>query len=495
MEPAPPPVPRRPLIQVLIPVTVILLTRPLLVAFPQPISDVEIYARYAHEQELASRTGRNFYELHEERFRREVEAARQAGTLIGSVDEYLKVEYPPLALAVMRLPTLWMSESATDAGPTLSYLASYRAAYRVLMAAVDGLAFVLVWSLIGRVHRHENAGERSWRFLGYVLSTTALWPLLYERLDLMLALMMLLSFALLISKAHYGWSFAVLALGVNFKITPVVLLPLWLLGSLPVQSARSWFQPSVLAALVVRGVVLLGMLSAGFLPFYAREGSGVFGFLAYHRDRGLEVGSMYSSLLLALEPFGHITHVKYSFGSINLESSLSATLVALAPWVTGATLLAAIACFILRLRQLPAAVEEPNQETLAHRYPGMLAAFVLLFLLLFIAANKVFSPQYLLWVAPLVPLLPLRGPSQRLFMGAFLLICLLSTLLAPFLLVLDMVDPTAPPTLPKTSFVHPTLRVAVVLGMRNLLLLSFIAALAWRLGKNPFQPCSVPLPH
>src|SRR6266536_2654216 len=83
---------------------VFLASRLLILPFRQPASDVGIYARYTQEHEAASRTGMSFYDYHAQEVKRQADEAKATGTLKASIDEYKDVEYPPLALAVMRLP-------------------------------------------------------------------------------------------------------------------------------------------------------------------------------------------------------------------------------------------------------------------------------------------------------------------------------------------------------------------------------------------------------
>src|SRR5262249_60657144 len=70
--------------------------------------------------------------------------------------------------------------------------------------------------------------------------------------------------------------------------------------------------------------------------------------------------------------------------------------------------------------------------TLAQTYPANVAGYGLLFLMLFVAANKVFSPQYLLWLAPFLVLLPFGRMGQWIFLGCFVVTCVMTTLLFPF---------------------------------------------------------------
>jgi hypothetical protein len=119
----------------------------------------------------------------------------------------------------------------------------------------------------------------------------------------------------------------------------------------------------------------------------------------------------------------------------------------------------------------------PADATLAQLDPGTFAGYSLLFLMLFIATNKVFSPQYLLWLAPLVCLIPFRGRRRSLFVWTFLLVCVLTTILFPFLFLADLVGPGAAETVPLTIN-DPTPRLATLLVIRNLLFLAATGLLA-----------------
>src|SRR5262249_35384193 len=150
--------------------------------------------------------------------------------------------------------------------------------------------------------------------------------------------------------------------------------------------------------------------------------------------------------LMALQGWGQAIDVSFSYGSINLVSSLSPVLAAIAPWLAAGLLLAATALVLVHARGLTAKdlgdVSGPG--SLARLHPRVFASYALLFLMVFIAAGKVFSPQYLLWLAPLVALIPLAGRGRRLFLWGFVGVCVLSTVVCPFLLVADMIDRTSP---------------------------------------------------
>jgi hypothetical protein len=451
------------------------LSRLLVLPFAQPASDVGIYAEYAREAEAAAREGRSFYEYHA--------AAREqreaGGRLAGAGDEYRDVEYPPLAVAVLRLPVLWMGRPQTDAPE--DFAAAYSFAYRRGLAVVDVLLFAALAWLVRRLFPAESPRRQAGRLLFYVAATLAVWHLLYDRLDLIQALAVTLALALLVGRRHYAWSFAVLALAVNFKLVPLVLAPVWVVGALPAGRPLTW-SPPALGRLVARALLLAALTVGILLPFYIRSGGDCLSFLRYHRARGLEVESVWSCLPLVLQAAGRPVEIAYSYGSVNVISPLTPLLTSLAPVATAVLLLAATVGLLLRARRMAAEDRPADGMTLAQRYPAQFAAFTLLFLMLFVATNKVFSPQYLLWLLPLAALAPFEGRPRRAFLTGFLLVCVLSTVLMPFLFITDLLD--AAPAGAAPTFHPPTWRFVTVLLLRNLLFLAVIVPLALHLARR-----------
>src|SRR5262249_20962123 len=131
-----------------------------------------------------------------------------------------------------------------------------------------------------------------------------------------------------------------------------------------------------------------------------------------------------------------------SYGSVNVSSSLSPVLVAIAPWLTATLLLGATALLLTHLQRLAACRDpsSPSTKRLAQLDPPTLVGYSLLFLILFILGNKVFSPQYLVWLAPLVSLVPFPRKGRRLFLWTFAVTCLLTTVLFPFLFGSDLLQ-------------------------------------------------------
>ncbi len=399
------------------------------------------------------------------------------------------VEYPPVAVLLM-LATDALAERLPDcstlgrgfreyqrSGP----FANFKFVYRLEMAAATLATCWLLVSLVRRCLPHEAATDQWERLLVFALSLGILSHSVFDRLDALLAALMLLALALLLGRRHFVWSFLVLALATAYKVAPAVLVPLWVLGSLPlgalVRRGRGGNWCRLLATAGARGILLAALTLACFLPFYLLAGPRCLAFFTYHRDRGIEYGSTYAALLGVLHRFTHLeTTTHASYGSADVRSSLSPSLTLLAPVLTGLLVLGA-ALFWFRSGQRAAAAR-PNHSgapvLLAHACPAEFTAHVLLVLMIFLATNKVFSPQFVLWLTPFVPLVPLAGWPRRLFQVGFLGLCLVTYLLNPHWMseVLGKRLPTD-----SMTFTGPSALGVALLVSRTVLLLGLIGGL------------------
>jgi hypothetical protein len=455
----------------LVTASVFVLTRLPAIAVQFKDSDVHLYARYAGEWHTAAAQGQSFYQLHRERVQEEMQRAGPGRA--AALEEYQQVEYPPLAVA-------WM---ALAGGNPDNYVRNYV----WLMAALDVVILLVVIWLVLRLFPDETPFEKCQRWLVYVVCCGPLYGVLYTRLDLGVAVLVTAALALLVCRRHWVLSLAMLALAIHFKLMPVVLAPLWLIATLPLATLQApW--PVLARALAWRTLVLGGLGLAILAPFYIWEGPAVFGFLAYHKDRGIEIESTYSTLLLLLRPLGYDFEVYHSHGSVNVRSPLTPYLTAGATVVMALSLLAALAVFVVALRRRQRHQSEHCDSTLtvAQAYPRLVAASALLLLLISIAANKVFSVQYLVWVLPLAALVDCRPPVRRLFFVALLAVSLLTMRIFPDCFrgeIVIIVDLTTP------SFAGPTAYGAMLLILRNGLFLALTAFVASRLWSD-----SVPVP-
>jgi hypothetical protein len=179
-------------------------------------------------------------------------------------------------------------------------------------------------------------------------------------------------------------------------------------------------------------------------PMFALVGDRYLDTFRYHGLRGVQIESLYAGVLLLLRPFGVQLKVDESFGSTNLASSATELIKQLSP-----CLFALVAGYVLLRRRF-----EPNA------LGATLLTSVLL--LVFMLTNRVFSPQYLIWIAAPIIVLAAHRPEQWRLWVLFLVAVFLSQLIYPR-------------GYPLLKAFHP-LAVAL-LNLRNLLLIVFALGL------------------
>lgn len=306
--------------------------------------------------------------------------------------------YPPLALVPLGLPLL--------AGGT----AAYTFALGAEMAVVAGGGA----ALIGRFGADEAA---RWRavlvFSGLALLTTALFAWRY---DLVPAVLTLAS-AWACSRGRWATAGAMLGAAAGLKVYAAVLAPLLVLHAWRQGGARAATATAVAGAAVGIGSVALYALFPGASPL---------DLLAFTANRPLQLETIPGSVIAGLAALGATTvDVRFGSGSFNLHGSgpdlVLAALRIIQPVVLLASL-AAAAYGILRAR----GALEPHRVLVV----AWLAA-----LLGLIVSNRVLSPQYMVWVLPLVPLV--SGTLLRLLVAGTALTVVVFPWLYESLLDLD----------------------------------------------------------
>jgi hypothetical protein len=276
-------------------------------------------------------------------------------------------------------------------------------------------------------------------------------------------------------------AFGLLAGAIGFKLAPLVWLPLWIIGAAPISAWQAWRdgrRGPLLRATAGLGLILVLLTLATMVPFLIQDGSGALGFWEYHRTRGFELGCVPSTLLMLAVPLGWPVEVYHSHGSVNVRSDLAPILLTGVTW--GLPLLL-LAVFIWILRRLARAYT-PGQNRggfVAEQFPGQLIAGATLLLLVFISGNKVFSPQYLIWLVPLVSLLPYRPPRGRVIWGLFLFTCLLTSILYLWLFGQEVAGAVMLPD-GEGYYTGPTpLGVALIAFRNALVILLLVLLMRW----------------
>jgi uncharacterized membrane protein len=280
-----------------------------------------------------------------------------------------RVEYPPGALPMFVLPAL------ADA--------DYRVAFEWLMALCGGGLVVAV----ALAARQLGLGFGTLAFVA--LSPLAIGSVILTRFDLWPA--MLASFALaalLYERLRLGHM--LLGASIAAKLYPAVFLPLTV--------AYTWRRHGRREALVC-AALSLGVVVAVYLPFFALAPGGVLSSLGRQLSRPLQIESLGSAVLLAAhQAFGVGIEMKSSHGSQNLAGA--------APDVLAVLLSLAQVAVVVWLWSRFARGREPSRYELAAYAAAVLTAFV--------ALGKVLSPQFLIWLVPVVPLARRYGANALL---------------------------------------------------------------------------------
>lgn len=341
------------------------------------------------------------------------------------------LEYPPLSLAVLLPPRL--------AGPdTWAYGRAFN--YEMLVIDLGVLVFIALMSPRLRLPLWQPLAA-------YTAALFAAGSLASDRYDLWPALLVLAAlFCFSIGKYTQCWLF--LALGVAAKLYPAILAPPLIIYHI----ARRDF-----AGLRKGLVVTTAVAAVVILPWVVISPSGFWESLRYQFDRGLQMESTWASALELGAAFG-LTHLSVVFetGADNVVSPLASTIARFAPLAAVLAMAGVWHAYAKAALRSPfsKAAEAPNSprgrrgtrglpvET-GQSLPGTsvipldlpltkgetpdppradLTTMVLfwgLAILAFLLTSKVLSPQFLLWLMPLVALAPGR---ERWMAWALLLV-------------------------------------------------------------------------
>ena len=305
--------------------------------------------------------------------------ANYAGLVRGGQVPYrdFAFEYPPAALPALLVPS-WFPWS-------------YATSFAVLMGAC-GAGCVAAAAAVLRSVRAGAA--RTWAALLLIgVSPLVLGSLFDTRFDLWPTLLAVAGVALLV-RERTATAGAVLGLGFAAKLWPGVLLPLAV--------AYLWQRRGRGEATTVVAAFAVVALAC-FLPFLALSPGGVAASLRSQLQRPLQVESLGAAVLMAAQHLGMRPPATIDAGGGQALSGRGAGLAA--DLSTALEVGAVVGVWaVFRLRR----VADP--ETLLAAAAGVVAALV--------AFDKVLSPQYVIWLVPLVAVV--RG-ARGVLAGALLL--------------------------------------------------------------------------
>jgi hypothetical protein len=286
----------------------------------------------------------------------------------------IKLEYPPASLPFFAVPAIG------DPSPE-TFEDRFEWMMLVCGAAMVALMAVALTSLGATSARLTAA-------LGFAgVSPLLVGPVILTRFDLWPA------------------ALTVGAIGFVAKLYPALLLPL--------SVAYVWKRRGRREALVCLGVFAAVALAC-FLPFFVLSPGGVWHGVFEQGSRPLQIESLGAAVLLALHHlFGLGETMVSSHGSQNLGGSLANAIAALQSVLQ---LGAVVATWIWYARG------EPGRERFVRAAAIAVVAYI--------ALGKVLSPQYLIWLIPLVPLV--WGRRGLWASGLFALACVLTQTWFPY---------------------------------------------------------------
>jgi hypothetical protein len=300
------------------------------------------------------------------------------------------VEYPPGALPMFALPGL------AEPGRNQEVSAGFRRAFETLMWMCGAVA-LLAMAVVLRVLRRSDLNV--WGALCFAaVAPLLLGSVILSRFDLWPAAICAAALAALVSN-RLRLGHALLGLGITAKLFPVVFVPLGV--------AYVWKRAGRREALTCLAL-LVGVVGVVFLPFVVLSPGGVWDSLTVQLSRPLQVESLGASLLLVgHHVFGFGLAGETSHGSQNVAGS-AAGVLAVATTLVQVGVLGWIWTSFARGRA--------DGEALVCSTAAALCAFV--------ALGKVLSPQFLIWLIPIVPLV--RG-RRGLWASALLAAALVLT--------------------------------------------------------------------
>jgi len=299
------------------------------------------------------------------------------------------LEYPPAALPAFVVPALAREDD-------------YSSAFELLMWACAVAAVVALGLALAAVGAGPARLYAAIAF--FALSPLALGTVILSRFDFWPGALTIGAVAAFVGRRE-RLGFGVLGLAVAAKIYPLVLLPLALVWTARRRGTRE---------LWIGLGCFVGVLALFLVPFLILSPGGVAHSFGTQLGRPLQIESLGASLLLAAQQLGiYDATVESSHGSQNLAGSLPDTFAALQ---TALQIVAVGAVWALF------AAKDRGREGLLAGSAAAVAAFI--------ALGKVLSPQFLIWLLPLVP--AVAGAGGLAACGVLLVAMVTTQLWFPF---------------------------------------------------------------
>jgi hypothetical protein len=274
-------------------------------------------------------------------------------------DPWFPAEYPPLALAIF--------------GLTLLPLLPFQVMFAIWMGLVVAVGYALVARYAGR--------KRAFAYAVYVLVAGA--GTVLARYDIIPAVLTL-GALIAAERRRYVWACALLALGALLKVYPLVCLPLVLVAQYRAEVAQQrvvgW--PALARQWGVEVGTFLGMVATVMVVPLLVSPSAALSFVRVGSLRPTQIESVPATVLWVAT---RVLQAPYPTAKTYHSLNVFAAGEPVVRWLGVALFIAGWALVAWRQRR--------GQLTLGQAWLAAVA--------LFVATNKILSPQYILWIVPL----------------------------------------------------------------------------------------------
>jgi hypothetical protein len=277
----------------------------------------------------------------------------------------IRIEYPPASLPFFAIPAI--GHPSED---------SFEHRFEWMMLVCGGAMVALMASALASLGATPARLTAALGFAG--ISPLLVGPVILTRFDLWPAALTAGAIACFVAGRN-RLGHGVLALGFLAKLYPALLLPLSL--------ALVWKRRGRREALICAGIFVAIVLVC-FLPFFALSPHGTVRSFLEQGRRPLQIESLGAAILLAFHHlFGTGATMVSSHGSQNLGGAAAVALAVVQSLIQAAAIIGTWVWF---------ARGEPGYERFVRAAALAVVAYI--------ALGKVLSPQYLIWLVPLVPL-------------------------------------------------------------------------------------------
>lgn len=269
------------------------------------------------------------------------------------------IEYPPGAFILFTIPILFAKS-----------IVGYQIAFASMVSV-----FILLGGYL--LYKKENSNPL---FLFSIFLFFCRPQHILQRFDIIVGVLIILSVIAFIKNKNYI-SFSALGVATAIKFFPIIILPFYL--------AKTSFLKTRIKNMAIFSLVIVLIVSPFMFKLYmTNKLDGLTYFWNYHKSRGIQVESTWSSLAILLSPSRENLKSNLSFGAWNIESSLTPVFTKLAFYILSLTLI-----FYLFTVNLIKSIDRKDMHIICFIVIGS-----------FIFLNKVFSPQFVLWLVPIFPL-------------------------------------------------------------------------------------------